>query len=191
MDLDESDSVISERGGLRADGETIFTKSEQLVVSFYANLPAEVVQLLKNAGTNIGPLFPYYQLLERFLHRSLLWGHRYVDWLRARHLGQNMLCLATCAGNAQYLSLIISTNLCRPSKEYRLVTYLPAPKTTIPAALHFMAWFHTIQPSNLVLCLFRKRVKYGFGRVLALDSRAAIATLPPTWGCPPMSWSLI
>ena len=49
MDLDESlvEEIAVERG-LKFD--TIFAKSEELQVSFYAHLPAEVKLLLRNAG---------------------------------------------------------------------------------------------------------------------------------------------
>lgn len=33
--------------------ETIFAKSDELIVSFHANLPLEVKQVLKGAGTGI------------------------------------------------------------------------------------------------------------------------------------------
>ncbi|KAJ6630853.1 hypothetical protein B0H10DRAFT_2160229 [Mycena sp. CBHHK59/15] len=43
------DSVHSDRSFQRPSVETIFAKSEELSVSFYANLPVEVKQVLKNA----------------------------------------------------------------------------------------------------------------------------------------------
>ncbi|KAJ6596941.1 hypothetical protein DFH09DRAFT_1403501 [Mycena vulgaris] len=46
----EVDSVASERSFIQRPGvETVFAKSEELSVSFYANLPVEVKQVLKNA----------------------------------------------------------------------------------------------------------------------------------------------
>ncbi|KAJ7109426.1 hypothetical protein C8R44DRAFT_634983 [Mycena epipterygia] len=46
----EVDSVVSDRSYIqRAGAETIFAKSDELSVSFYANLPVEVKQVLKNA----------------------------------------------------------------------------------------------------------------------------------------------
>jgi hypothetical protein len=47
MDVDERESVFSERV---PKSETVFATSEELTASFYANLPAEVKQSLKNAG---------------------------------------------------------------------------------------------------------------------------------------------
>jgi nuclear pore complex protein Nup133 len=47
MDVDET---YSERGGRGI--ESVFAKSEQLSVSFYADLPVEVSQILKNAGAH-------------------------------------------------------------------------------------------------------------------------------------------
>ncbi|KAF8892544.1 Non-repetitive/WGA-negative nucleoporin C-terminal-domain-containing protein [Infundibulicybe gibba] len=49
MDVDEGSSVISERSSLRTNADTIFAQSHELSVSFYANLPVEVKQVLKNA----------------------------------------------------------------------------------------------------------------------------------------------
>ncbi|KAJ7582654.1 hypothetical protein C8J56DRAFT_955381 [Mycena floridula] len=50
MDVDEVTSVLSDRSlSFRSTGEAIFAKSEQLSVSFYADLPVEVSQVLKNA----------------------------------------------------------------------------------------------------------------------------------------------
>ncbi|KAJ3755523.1 hypothetical protein EV360DRAFT_96127 [Lentinula raphanica] len=50
MDIDErASSVVSERSFAKSGLEHFFAKSEQLAVSFYANLPLEVTQILKNA----------------------------------------------------------------------------------------------------------------------------------------------
>ncbi|KAF8077905.1 hypothetical protein FPV67DRAFT_1405325 [Lyophyllum atratum] len=49
MDVDEAGSILSERINLRVGGETLFAKSDQLAVSFYATLPLELKQVLKNA----------------------------------------------------------------------------------------------------------------------------------------------
>lgn len=49
MDVDDASEIIIERG---LKFETIFAKSEELQVSFYAHLPAEVKLLLRNAGEN-------------------------------------------------------------------------------------------------------------------------------------------
>lgn len=48
MDIDEGSSILSERSVSRV--ETVFAKSDELSVTFYANLPVEVKQVLKNAG---------------------------------------------------------------------------------------------------------------------------------------------
>ncbi len=47
MDVDEDTLQPTERG-LRQD--TIFAKSEEMLVSFYGHLPAEVKHVLRNAG---------------------------------------------------------------------------------------------------------------------------------------------
>lgn len=47
MDVDERSEAL-ERGGSKA--EVLFAKSEELEVTFYAHLPAEVKQILHNAG---------------------------------------------------------------------------------------------------------------------------------------------
>ncbi|KNZ71793.1 Nucleoporin [Termitomyces sp. J132] len=49
MDVDEGGSVLSERPNMRVVGETLYAKSDQLAVSFYASLPVELKQVLKNA----------------------------------------------------------------------------------------------------------------------------------------------
>ncbi|KXN86872.1 hypothetical protein AN958_09467 [Leucoagaricus sp. SymC.cos] len=49
MDIDEIESVATERSTTRAYGETIYAKSDELTVSFYANLPVEVKQVLRSA----------------------------------------------------------------------------------------------------------------------------------------------
>jgi nuclear pore complex protein Nup133 len=46
MDVDEGGSVV--HGPSKS--ETLFAKSDELSVAFYANLPVEVKQVLKNAG---------------------------------------------------------------------------------------------------------------------------------------------
>ncbi len=47
MDVDEEGSEIFERG---LKSETVFSKSKEMTVSFYAQLPVEVRQALRNAG---------------------------------------------------------------------------------------------------------------------------------------------
>ncbi|KAF5381087.1 hypothetical protein D9615_003993 [Tricholomella constricta] len=51
MDVDDGGSALSERMNLRAGGDALFAKSDQLTVSFYAALPVELKQVLKNAET--------------------------------------------------------------------------------------------------------------------------------------------
>jgi nuclear pore complex protein Nup133 len=46
MDIDDSSSVAH----ASSKSETLFAKSNELSVAFYANLPVEVKQVLKNAG---------------------------------------------------------------------------------------------------------------------------------------------
>lgn len=50
MDIDETESVATERSVAKAYGETIYAKSDEMTVSFYASLPVEVKQVLRNAG---------------------------------------------------------------------------------------------------------------------------------------------
>lgn len=48
MDVDDESSEVFERG-LRTD--TVFSKSKEMTVTFYAQLPVEVKQALRSAGT--------------------------------------------------------------------------------------------------------------------------------------------
>lgn len=50
MDVDETESIATERSTTRVYGETIYAKSDELTVSFYASLPVEVKQVLRSAG---------------------------------------------------------------------------------------------------------------------------------------------
>lgn len=71
MDVDEGGSEIFERG---LKTETVFSKSKEMTVTFYAQLPLEVRQALRNAGA-LGHFssryIPYItrRLLQRRLHR--------------------------------------------------------------------------------------------------------------------------
>ena len=47
MDVDDDFSEIFERG---VKAETVFSRSKEMTVSFYAQLPVEVRQALRNAG---------------------------------------------------------------------------------------------------------------------------------------------
>jgi nuclear pore complex protein Nup133 len=47
MDIDE-DTLQPQERGLRQD--TVFAKSEEILVTFHGHLPAEVKHVLKNAG---------------------------------------------------------------------------------------------------------------------------------------------
>lgn len=49
MDVDDESSEVFERGP-RTD--TVFSKSKEMTVTFYAQLPVEVKQALRNAGTH-------------------------------------------------------------------------------------------------------------------------------------------
>lgn len=49
MDIDETESVATERSSTKSYGETIYAKSGELTVSFYASLPVEVKQVLRSA----------------------------------------------------------------------------------------------------------------------------------------------
>ncbi|KAK0500496.1 hypothetical protein EDD18DRAFT_1307884 [Armillaria luteobubalina] len=49
MDIDDRNSLASDRTTVRSTGVTYLAKSEQLAVSFYANLPVEVLLVLKHA----------------------------------------------------------------------------------------------------------------------------------------------
>ena len=50
MDVDDESSEVFERG-LKA--ETVFSKSKEMTVTFYAQLPMEVKQALRNAGMHL------------------------------------------------------------------------------------------------------------------------------------------
>jgi hypothetical protein len=50
MDIDETESVATERSATKVYGEAIYAKSDEMTVSFYASLPVEVKQVLRNAG---------------------------------------------------------------------------------------------------------------------------------------------
>ncbi|KAK0193758.1 Non-repetitive/WGA-negative nucleoporin C-terminal-domain-containing protein [Armillaria mellea] len=49
MDIDDRNSLASDRTTVRSTGVAYLAKSEQLAVSFYANLPVEVLLVLKHA----------------------------------------------------------------------------------------------------------------------------------------------
>jgi nuclear pore complex protein Nup133 len=49
MDVDGASSILTERT-TRGGEEAVFAKSDELTVSFYASLPAELKQALKNAS---------------------------------------------------------------------------------------------------------------------------------------------
>ncbi|KAH9484254.1 Nucleoporin nup132 [Psilocybe cubensis] len=52
MDIDERSSLITDRSLSRIGGEMIFAKTEEMSVSFYANLPLEVKQVLRLSDFN-------------------------------------------------------------------------------------------------------------------------------------------
>ncbi len=55
MDIDDRNSLASDRTTVRSTGVAYLAKSEQLAVSFYANLPVEVLLVLKHAGVLFRP----------------------------------------------------------------------------------------------------------------------------------------
>ena len=51
MDIDERGSAISEQSS-RVASDFIFSKTQEMSVSFYANLPLEVKQVLRTSGAS-------------------------------------------------------------------------------------------------------------------------------------------
>lgn len=56
MDIDERGSAISEQSS-RVASELIFSKTQEMSVSFYANLPLEVKQVLRTSGASESPAY--------------------------------------------------------------------------------------------------------------------------------------
>lgn len=50
MDVDDRASVMTDRSLSKLGGDVLFAKTEEMSVSFYANLPLEVKQVLRTAG---------------------------------------------------------------------------------------------------------------------------------------------
>jgi len=59
MDVDEDTLQPTERG-LRQD--TVFAKSEEMLVTFHGHLPAEVKHVLRNAGQRLPHFPPWWKL---------------------------------------------------------------------------------------------------------------------------------
>lgn len=77
MDVDDGrSSVGSERGLAKTGVEHIFAKSDQVMVSFHANLPLEVTQILRNAGK------------QYTLHNMIHYHMSVVDFYRDVYSGE-------------------------------------------------------------------------------------------------------
>lgn len=50
MDIDDRASIMTDRSLSKLGGDAVFAKTEEMSVSFYANLPLEVKQILRTAG---------------------------------------------------------------------------------------------------------------------------------------------
>jgi hypothetical protein len=104
MDVDEGNSLASDRSTMRPAGDTIFAKSDELSVSFYTDLPVEVKQVLKNAGepsNKSRTIEPHKQNLpeqKRFLWRRVYGGYRHFDWICSCRIRADVFCVATCSG---------------------------------------------------------------------------------------------
>lgn len=68
MEIDDGSSVVH----APPRPETLFAKSDELSVAFYANLPVEVKQVLKNAGEYDVYLHCYADCSLALMYR-LLW----------------------------------------------------------------------------------------------------------------------
>lgn len=51
MDVDERASIMTDRSLSRIGGDVLFAKTDEMSVSFYANLPLEVKQVFRTSGT--------------------------------------------------------------------------------------------------------------------------------------------
>ena len=56
MDIDERGSAMSEQSS-RVANDLIFSKTQEMTVSFYANLPLEVKQVLRTSGASESPAY--------------------------------------------------------------------------------------------------------------------------------------
>ena len=92
MDVDEEGSEIFERGP-RAD--MVFSKSREMTVTFYAQLPVEVRQALRNAGASqiFVAVYCVFSFWSRLLQGRIYGRRRPRNWLRCGCLLENMLRL--------------------------------------------------------------------------------------------------
>lgn len=51
MDIDDRSSIMTDFSLSRVGGDMLFAKTDEMSVSFYANLPLEVKQILRISGT--------------------------------------------------------------------------------------------------------------------------------------------
>ena len=51
MDVDDRSSVVTDFSLSKTGGDVLFAKTDEMSVSFYANLPLEVKQVLRISGT--------------------------------------------------------------------------------------------------------------------------------------------
>lgn len=58
MDIDERGSAMSEQSS-RVANDFIFSKTQEMSVSFYANLPLEVKQVLRTSGASESPAYQW------------------------------------------------------------------------------------------------------------------------------------
>ena len=58
MDIDERGSAMSEQSS-RVANDLIFSKTQEMTVSFYANLPLEVKQVLRTSGASESPAYQW------------------------------------------------------------------------------------------------------------------------------------
>jgi hypothetical protein len=96
MDVDERGSAMSEQSS-RVASDLIFSKTHEMSVSFYANLPLEVKQVLRTSGASDSSAYQshtYY--FYRFQQGFILGGNRHIDWVCSCYLFSNVLCVAAC-----------------------------------------------------------------------------------------------
>jgi hypothetical protein len=107
MDVDSVDTEWESRS------EIVFAKSDEMVVSFGANLPIEVKQVLRNTGTgNFAPFGSVAtHLYCRLLQRALHWCDRHGDWVCPGRVNPDLFCMAIFSSTSTASSHVCCTNL--------------------------------------------------------------------------------
>jgi len=142
MDVDERSSVATDKSFSRIGGDLVFSRTEEMSVSYYASLPLEVKQVLKTSGASINDHRRAFLDNPKQTLRGITTRGRLTRRLALHSLlrAKRVLCGNMHKWVIVFLTELLLTLTNRPSRAFRLVTSSDARLMLATLDHRFMPW---------------------------------------------------